>query len=160
MILLGDAVNSRAVFALGGTHREPHLLAQGTTDEAADAVRLPGRGVHDLGERGALGPLDQGKDGSGLAALADAPSLRLRGFLGRFGGLFGRGRLLGLGCGGGLGFAALGAFLALGRALLGAGPLLRGGFLRRNVRALCRNVGGAVSVLVLVVSAFWVVIFV
>ena len=54
MILLGDAVNAGPVFALRGTHREPHLLSQGAADEAADAVGLPGRGFHDLGERGAL----------------------------------------------------------------------------------------------------------
>ena len=149
MTLFGDAVHPGTIFLPRVPLMKPRTLC--ACQDVASII---------FGERGALGPLDQGKDGSGLAALADAPSLRLRGFLGRFGGLFGRGRLLGLGCGGGLGFAALGAFLALGRALLGAGPLLRGGFLRRNVRALCRNVGGAVSVLVLVVSAFWVVIFV
>jgi len=46
----------------------------------------------------------------------------------------------------GLGFGSLvgilGPFLGLGRALLLAGGFLRGGFLPRDVRALCRNGGG------------------
>ena len=99
---------------------------------------LPGRGFHNLGECGALGPLNQGKDHSSLAALAGALRLRLRGLLGRFGGLRGRGSFLGCG----LGFAALGTFLAFGRALLRAGRFLQGSLLRRNVCALFRNGGG------------------
>src|ERR1035438_7406685 len=42
-------------------------------------------------------------------------------------------------------FAALGALLGFGRALLLAGTLLRGGLLRRDLRALCRNGGGFVG---------------
>src|ERR1700736_6079876 len=87
-------------------------------------------------------PLQQCRDCSGLAALANTRRLRLRTFLGRFGGLPGRGRLLGLGGPGGLGFATFGDFLALGGALLRAGSLLRGGLLWRDGRALFRNGGG------------------
>jgi len=61
---------------------------------------------------------------------------------GGFGGLLaGLGFLLRRG---GLGLTALGGFPAFGRALLLAGALLRGGLLRRALRALCRNGGGYV----------------
>jgi hypothetical protein len=46
---------------------------------------------------------------------------------------------------GGLGLAGLGGFLALGRGLLPGGGFLRGGLLRRNVRALVPNGGGFVG---------------
>src|ERR1019366_7836073 len=56
-------------------------------------------------------------------------------------GLGGLGFLLGFGR---LGLA-LGGLLARGRALLLGGNLLRGGLLRRALRALCRHGGGVVG---------------
>ncbi len=101
----------------------------GGRDESAYAMRLPVSGLHNLGEGGTLGAGDHPQN------------LRAFAFGTRGGGLAG-----GLG---GLGFGAplgtLGAFLGLWRAFLLAGALLRGGLLRCNVRALCRNGGGFVG---------------
>ena len=72
-----------------------------TGHKAADGVLLPAHFLHNLGQRRAVLALQHGEHLRGLAALAGTISLRLRGFLGRLGGLLGRGRLLGrLGLGG------------------------------------------------------------
>ena len=97
---------------------------------------LPIHFLHNLGQRGAVLPLQQGNHLGRLGAFAGTG-----GFL-RLGGLLGGGGLLGRGCRRGLGFGAFGAFLGVGRGLLLAGALLRGGFLRSALRALFRNGGG------------------
>src|ERR1017187_3238507 len=140
-MLLVDAVRAVALVGLEGLDAESGLLHR-AGHEAADCVFLPAHLVHDLLQGRAVLALEHGDHLGGLAALAGTLSLGLRGPLGDFGGFLARGRLLGLGGRVSLGLAALGAFLAFGRGLLGAGTLLQGGLLRRNVRALCRNGGG------------------
>src|SRR5262249_35808759 len=122
-----DLVYPLAGFVLGGINVDPPL-PPGSGEEPADAVRLPIRSLHDLGESRALRPPDQLQDPSALA-------LRAR----RFGFLVGGGfrsvfrRLSRLLCDS---FGGLRALLGLGPILLVAGALLRGGLGRPNRRAL------------------------
>jgi hypothetical protein len=96
---------------------------------------LPIPRLLNLGESRPLRPADQFQDLRALALGA-----RRAGFLGvgGFGFFAGLGLLLRRE---GRGFA-LSAFLGFGRALLLAGALLRGGFLRRDVRDVFRDTGG------------------
>src|SRR5208283_635143 len=59
--LLRDTVGPLARFGPGGLDLQPALLGGGR-EEAAHAVRLPIRGLHDLGQGRALGPSDQRQD--------------------------------------------------------------------------------------------------
>src|ERR1039458_3401697 len=95
-------------------------------------MRLPAGRFPEFLESGAVGAPEQVENLGGLAARSDTVSLQLRGLLGRR-------RFLGRR---GLGLAAFSLFRAFGRTVLWAGSLLRGGLLRRDVRALCRNSGG------------------
>src|ERR1017187_873361 len=96
-----ELINALAILALGGLNRAAHLLAEDATDEPPDAVGHPPGRLHDLGQRRTALPFQQGHNSGGLATLSDALCLWLGGFRGRFGGLLGRGRLLGrLGLGG------------------------------------------------------------
>src|ERR1035438_3718822 len=69
-----DAVNPRPVVALFRLYGQAHFLAQRPADKTPATVGLPGRGRHDFGERGTLGPAQQFEDGTGLAAGADTRS--------------------------------------------------------------------------------------
>src|ERR1039457_2508690 len=99
-MLLVDPVRPFAALGFEGLDLVPGLLHR-AGHEAADGVFLPAHRFHNLGQSGAVLPLEHGDHLGRLAALAGTISLRLRGFLGRLGGLLGRGRLLGrLGLGG------------------------------------------------------------
>jgi hypothetical protein len=112
------------------------VLLGGCGEEPPDAVGLPIRGLHDLGQGRSLGPADQRQYFRALALGAWCAGFFDAGGLSHL--LAGRGFLLGRG----LRFSTLGGVLALGRALLLAGTLLQGGLLRRDCRALFRNGGG------------------
>ena len=97
-------------------------------------MRLPIRGLHDLGQGCSLGPSYQRQYLRTLAfgarcAFGFLGAAGLASLLAGFGFLLSRG----------LRFTALGGFVALGRTLFLAGALLRGSPLRRDVRALFRN---------------------
>src|ERR1019366_2305111 len=109
-----DRVGALAVLSLRGGDRQPHLLAEGPTDEPAHGVRLPAGRLHDLLQGGSARAFHQAEDRLGLAALANA--FLLANFL-RTGGLEGR----------------------FGRLLCGLGLRGRLGLLGRNVRALRAN---------------------
>jgi hypothetical protein len=105
MLLRVDAVGALASLGLEGLDLVPSPF-QRSSDESADAVRLPAHLLHNLGQRSSALALEHGDDLSRLAALAGT-SLRLGWFrclsaFGRFlrrGGLFPRldlrGRALG-----------------------------------------------------------------
>src|SRR5450755_3588588 len=81
--------------ALGGHHRETHLLANGPGQESAQAVGLPTRDLEQLLGRGAARPFQQAEDGFRLGTCAD--TFLLGSFLraGAAGFLRALGRLLG-----------------------------------------------------------------
>jgi hypothetical protein len=122
-----DLINPIPRLSLRGLDLEAVLLGGGRK-KTTDRMFLPIRGFHDLGQGRSLGPPDQFQD-----LCARALGARRAGFLG----------LGGFGLPAGLGFllrfGGLSAFLGFGRALLLAGPLLRGRLLRRDVRALFRR---------------------
>src|SRR5512135_973982 len=68
--LFPEPVNPVPRVGLRTLDLETHLLAQGSAQEAPDTVRLPPRGLHELGERGSLFPSKQGQNFGFLAALA------------------------------------------------------------------------------------------
>src|ERR1035437_9499387 len=45
-----ELVQPLAILAFGGLHSAAHLLGEGATDESSDGMRLPARGLHDLGQ--------------------------------------------------------------------------------------------------------------
>src|ERR1035437_9951524 len=136
--LLGNPIATLASLVLGGLDREAHLLGEVSADEAPDAVVLPVGGLGDLGHRRALRAAQEVQDDALFRELAR--HLGLFHFCGLLAGDLGLGLLLrrGLGLLGGF----LRALVGLGRVLLLAGSLLRGGLLRRDLRALFRNGGG------------------
>src|ERR1039458_1485483 len=94
-MLLVDSVRPFSTLRLEGFNLVAGLLHR-AGHEAADSVFLPAHGLHNLGQSGAILPLEHGDHLGGLGALAGTLSLRLRGFLGRFGGLLGSFGSLGL----------------------------------------------------------------
>ena len=84
-----DGVAALPVLALGGRHRQAHLLAYRPRQESAHGMRLPAGSLHQLLGGDAAGPLQQFQNLVGLAALAGA-----FGFLRAFGRFLGRGGLL------------------------------------------------------------------
>ena len=68
--LFPEPVDPVPGFGLRTLDLETHLLAQGSAQEAPDTVRLPARGLHELGKRHALFPPEQGQYVGFLAALA------------------------------------------------------------------------------------------
>jgi len=112
-----DGVGAIPVLAFGRFDLATHLLSNCSREEPADRMRQPARCLHQLLHRGATRPFEEINYLLCFAPLAWAVSVRRLGFLGRFGGLFGRGRLL--------------PRLGLGRrhtGLLCASAGLRGGF--------------------------------
>src|ERR1039457_5373922 len=70
-----DRVAALIVLRLGGSDREPHLLAQDAGQEPADRVRLPAGGFHEFLPRGASRAFQQVEDLGGFGALAGAGGL-------------------------------------------------------------------------------------
>src|ERR1035438_4753474 len=77
-----DRVPALFVLCLGGSDREPHLLAQDAGQEPADRVRLPSGGFAEFLQGGAAGAFQKVEDLGGFGALAGAGGLLL-GRLGR-----------------------------------------------------------------------------
>ena len=88
-----DRVGALPVLALGGRDGQPHLLAHGPGQEAADGMRLPAGGFHQFLGGDAARPLQQVQDLGGLAAVARL-GLGGLGFLRALGRFLGRGGLL------------------------------------------------------------------
>src|SRR5262249_46973117 len=65
-----ERVGALTGLARGGFDGQAELLAQGSADEAADAVSLPSGGSHDGLEGGAARPVQQFENLGGLATLA------------------------------------------------------------------------------------------
>src|ERR1039457_7174436 len=78
-----DRVAALFVLCLGGSDREPHLLAQDAGQEPADRVRLPAGGFPEFLQGGAARALQQVEALGGLAALAGARCLLIIKRLGR-----------------------------------------------------------------------------
>src|SRR6185437_389358 len=67
---LSDAVDALTLGRVEGLESQAHLLANGGAEEAADRMCLPAGSRHQLRERSALRPADQGEHRSLLAAVA------------------------------------------------------------------------------------------
>jgi hypothetical protein len=63
-----DGVAAFTVLPLRGRHREAHFLADGSREEAAQRVRLPGSGFKEFLGSSAVGPLQQVEDSGRLAS--------------------------------------------------------------------------------------------
>jgi hypothetical protein len=118
-------------------------------------VGLPGRGFHDLGEGGTLGPLQQCQDGGGLAALANTRAFGFGAFLGALAAFLAGGAFLGLAVLVALGLPALTIFWRLGAPFFALAAFFEEAFSGATVTP-CPATAPAVSV----VAAFSVVIFV
>jgi hypothetical protein len=114
-------ITALPILALGGGHSQPHFLANGARQEAADGMRLPAGGLDQFLRRNAPWPFQQVEDLFRLAAMAGA---------------------------GGLGWdlGALGAFSAL---LCWGGLLARLGLRGRDVGLPWRDAGLRVGFLLL-----------
>jgi hypothetical protein len=136
--LLGYCVDALAGLCLRRFDLEIVLLGGGG-QKAPHAVGLPVGRLHDLGEGGAFGPCDHRQDfgtlmPSARGAVALAAS-RLADFLPALASFLGVA----------LAFPPLAAFWLLGAPFLWLAWVLRGGLLRRDVRALFRNGSGCVG---------------
>jgi hypothetical protein len=145
--LLGDAVNAGAVFALFGLHGQAHFLPEGSADKSPAAVSLPRGGFLNLGERGALCPVQQFQDRGGLTARAGALVIDFVAFEGA--------AFLGLVVAEGLDWATLAPFGPLGAPFFGLALFFAGGFSDATA-ALCAPPAAVVSL----AWVFSVVIFV
>jgi hypothetical protein len=129
MLLRVDPVATLAALGLEGLDRVAGLLHR-TSHKAANGMFQPAHLRHDLGDGGALGPL-QHRDYLGQFRLA-----RCGGILRRIGSRL----ALGLLCGSLLGGSRFGYDFG-GRVLSGTGVRARGDYFRRNVVDLWRNGG-------------------
>src|SRR5277367_2728700 len=89
VMLAADRIPAFVVFALGGCYGQPHLLADGTRQEAPNRMRLPAGSFHQFLACYATGSFKQFQNLVSLAAFAG-----LGGFHG-FGRVFWGGGLLG-----------------------------------------------------------------
>ena len=91
-----DGIGTFPALSLGRSDSEAQLLADGAREKAAHTMRLPAGGLHQFGQRGSVGPLQQIEDCRGFTAFPGLARL-FRGFGGFLygAGLLGRPPLLG-----------------------------------------------------------------